>query len=228
MNTYLLGLISKWAVVICLSTAGLFNPNITETNEVDNINQTKKAINVVTTINYETKINYNEKLPKDTKVVKQEGKNGLAYKTSDKTLKVIEEKVDEIIEIGTGEKATYVGKMTGYGADCLGCTGILSCKTKEGNYWNLNKGETYQDEEYGKVRILAAALDKFPCGTIIEVKNPNLDTFTAIVLDTGSDMKKAMQNGVVHMDLAFISETSDGIYQSTSQNVEYNVKRWGW
>lgn len=230
MNTYLLGLISKWAGVICLSITGLFNSNIPiEKKEIDNLNQTKKAVNVATTIEYETKINYNDKLPKDTKVVKQEGKNGIAYKTSDKTLKIIEDKVDEIIEIGTGEKATYVGKMTGYGADCDGCTGILSCKTKEENYWNLNtNGEIYQDDQYGKVRILAAALDKFPCGTIIEVKNPNLNIFTAIVLDTGSAMKKSLQNGIVHMDLAFEKETSNGIYQTTSSNVEYNVKRWGW
>ena len=73
-----------------------------------------------------------------------------------------------------------------------------------------------------------AALTKFPCGTIIEVKNPNLGTFNAIVLDTGGAMIKAFEQGIIHMDLAFISETSNGIHNSTSSNTTYNVKRWGW
>ena len=169
-------------------------------------------------------------MPKDTKVTKTEGHDGLAY-TNDqnKTIEVIEEPETTIIEVGTGEEGKFVGKMTGYGADCAGCSGTLSCKTKQGSYWNLRtNGENYTDDTYGSVRIIAAALSKFPCGTIIEVKNPNLGTFNAIVLDTGGAMRTAWSNGVVHMDLAYISETSSGINLSTSSNVEYNVQRWGW
>lgn len=233
MNTYLLGLISKWTGVLCLSVAGLFNSGSffsEEKSVVENTNQTKNTVTQVTTLEYETETIYNSKLPKDTNITKKEGHTGLAYKDSDNnTIQVIKEPENAVVEVGTGAEATYVGKMTGYGADCKGCSGTLSCKTKSGSKWNLKtKGDTYTDDEFGNVRILAAALTKFPCGTIIEVKNPNLGTFNAVVLDTGGAMKTAYQNGIIHMDLAFVSETSTAIHSSTSSNVTYNVKRWGW
>lgn len=232
MNTYLLGLITKWASIICLSTAGVLSaPLINEESySVNNENKTKNTITTVTNLDYNTKTIYNNNLTKDTKITKQKGSKGLAYKdNNDNIIKIIEEPKEEIIEIGTKEEEIYTGKMTGYGADCDGCSGNLSCKTKNGKSWNLiNDGITYNDEEFGETRILAAALSKFPCGTIIEVKNPNLGTFNAIVLDTGGAMRSAYQNGTILMDLAFTSETSDGIHNSTSSSVEYKVKRWGW
>lgn len=232
MNTYLLGLISKWASIVCLSVAGLFNSSLFSEEKivVDNVNQAKNTITTITSLDYEQKTIYNDKLPKDTQIVKQEGKQGLAYKDNqDNIIKVIKEPETAIIEVGTGDTGKYVGKMTGYGADCAGCSGNLSCKTKAGKSWNLKtNGITYSDDQFGETRIIAAALSKFPCGTIIEVKNPNLGSFNAIVLDTGGAMRTAYKNGIIHMDLAFISESSDGIHMATSSNVEYNVKRWGW
>lgn len=231
MNTYLLGLITKWTM-ICLSVAGGFNSSLISEEKivVDNINQTKNTITTITSLDYETKTIYNSKMPKDTKITKQEGQTGLAYKDNENNIiKVIKEPETAIIEVGTGDEGKYTGKMTGYGADCDGCSGNLSCKTKSGSSWNLKtNGIIYNDDEYGETRIIAAALSKFPCGTIIEVNNPNLGTFNAIVLDTGGAMRTAYQNGIIHMDLAFTSETSAGIHQTTSGNVEYNVKRWGW
>ena len=41
-------------------------------------------------------------------------------------------------------------------------------------------------------------------------------------------MRRAWSNGIVHMDLAFISEKSEGIHNVTNKNVEYKVQRWGW
>lgn len=233
MNTYLLGLISKWASIVCLSVSGLFNSGSLfseEKIEVDNINQTKNSAASITEVAYDTTTVYNSKLPKDMTITKQEGQNGLAYKdSSDNTVEVIEEPVNAVVEVGTGDYGQFVGKMTGYGADCIGCSGNLSCPTKSGKTWNLaSDGETYNDEQYGKVRILAAALDKFECGTIIKVQSPYLGTFNAIVLDTGGAMKNAWKNGTVHMDLAFISETSSQINSATSSNVKYSVQRWGW
>ena len=84
------------------------------------------------------------------------------------------------------------------------------------------------DVDVGDARILAAALTKFPCGTFIEITNPNMGTFNGIVLDTGGAMRTAYKNGTIWMDLAFTSETSNGIHNSTSTNVKYKVKRWGW
>ena len=81
---------------------------------------------------------------------------------------------------------------------------------------------------YGSVRIVAADLSKFPCGTIVTVDHPSLGTFNAVVLDTGGSMKRAWQNGLVWMDLAFTTESDPGIYSTTSSNTTYTVQRWGW
>ena len=234
MNTYLLGLVSKWISIISISVAGVLNVSLfkEQTYETENINQTKNITAGLTEIKYETEKIYNNKLPSDVTITKQKGQNGLAYTdTNNNIIETLENPVTEILEIGTGEKSQYVGKLTGYGADCRGCSGSgnLSCKTKSGKTWSLTRdGQTYNDDDFGKVRILAAALEKFPCGTIIKVENTKLGTFNAIVLDTGGSMKKAWSRGNVHMDLAFISEKSSDVHKATGSKIKYTVQRWGW
>ena len=196
--------------------------------EVKNLNQTKNSIAFTKVIEYDTVETYNNKIPTGVTITRKKGHTGLAYVDENNNETIIESPKNAEIEIGTGDEANYVGKMTGYGADCIGCTGTLACKTKNGSYHNLIKdGTTYNDEEYGNVKIIAAALNKFPCGTIIKVENPNLGTFNAIVLDTGGAMKTAWENGIVHMDLAYVTESDPAIHLSTSSNVKYSVQRWG-
>ena len=196
--------------------------------EVKNLNQTKNSIAFTKVIKYDTVETYNNKIPTGVTITRKKGHTGLAYVDENNNETIIESPKNAEIEIGTGDEANYVGKMTGYGADCIGCTGTLACKTKNGSYHNLIKdGTTYNDEEYGNVKIIAAALNKFPCGTIIKVENPNLGTFNAIVLDTGGAMKSAWVNGIVHMDLAYVTESDSAIHLSTSSNVKYSVQRWG-
>lgn len=219
--------------IITLLITGIFSSGnlISEKKiELKNINQTKKGIAQAKAIEFETVTTYNNNLPKGTVVTKEEGRSGLAYiGENEETLQVIESPKNAEIEIGTKEEEIYIGKLTGYGADCVGCSGNLSCKTKEGNTFNLNaNGNYYNDSQYGSVRILAAALDKFPCGTIIEVHTDNLGTFKAIVLDTGGSMRNAWSNGKVHMDLAYISESDPAINLATSSNASFNVQRWGY
>lgn len=220
-------------LIITLLITGIFSSGslISEKKvKLKNINQTKKSIAQAKAIEYETHTTYNSSLPKGTVVTKEEGRSGLAYvDDKDNTLKIIESPVNAEIEIGTKEEEIYIGRLTGYGADCAGCSGNLSCKTKEGSSYNLNSnGDYYNDSQYGSVRILAAALDKFPCGTIIEVSTENLGTFKAIVLDTGGAMRNAWSNGKVHMDLAYLSESDTNINQATSSNASFNVQRWGY
>lgn len=127
--------------------------------------------------------------------------------------------------------AVFVGKMTGYGADCIGCSGVgaLSCRAADGSRYTLSEnGEYYNDTTYGTVRIVAAALNKFPCGTIVKVDHPALGTFYAVVMDTGGSMKRAWNNGYVWMDLAFKTESDPDIFATTSSNTTYSVQRWGW
>ena len=199
--------------------------------EVKNLNQTKNSVALTKVIEYDTVKTYNKKRPAGVTITKEEGHTGLAYIDENNNETIITSPKNAEIEIGTGDEANYVGKMTGYGADCQGCSGAgtLACKTKDGNYYSLTKnGMTYNDYEYGEVRIIAADLDKFPCGTIIQVDNPNLGTFNAIVLDTGGAMQKAWKNGIVHMDLAYVTETDPAIHLTTSSNVKYSVQRWGY
>ena len=196
--------------------------------EVKNLNQTKNSIAFTKVIEYDTVETYNNKIPTGVTITRKKGHTGLAYVDENNNETIIESPKNAEIEIGTGDEANYVGKMTGYGADCVGCTGTLACKTKNGSYHNLIKdGTTYNDEEYGNVKIIAAALEKFPCGTIIKVENPNLGTFNAIVLDTGGAMKNAWNNGIIHIDLAYLTETDPALHLSTSSNVKYSVQRWG-
>lgn len=127
--------------------------------------------------------------------------------------------------------AVFVGKMTGYGADCAGCSGVgsLSCRTADGSRHTLSEnGEYYNDSAYGSVRIVAAALEKFPCGTIVKIDHPALGSFYAVVLDTGGSVNRAWANGTVWMDLAFRTESDPSIYSTTSSNTTYSVQRWGW
>lgn len=145
-------------------------------------------------------------------------------------LTYVEPEVVEVVK-ETTETLSYVGKMTGYGADCRGCSGVgtLSCKTLSGGYHSLSiDGEYYTDQTYGSVRIVAADLEKFPCGTIVKVSNGNLGEFNAIVLDTGASVKNASTTGLVWMDLAFKTESDPQIYSATSNNTTYVVKRLGW
>ena len=143
---------------------------------------------------------------------------------------VVEEiKEEENVSVTTStpdesNDAVYVGKMTGYGG-----TGALSCRAADGSRHTLTEnGEYYNDSTYGTVRIVAAALDKFPCGTIVKVDHPALGTFYAVVMDTGGSMKRAWNNGYVWMDLAFKTESDPEIYATTSSNTTYSVQRWGW
>lgn len=142
----------------------------------------------------------------------------------------IQEASVDVVE-SVDESSVFVGKMTGYGADCQGCNGIgsLACRTADGGIHTLSEnGDHYIDSAYGSVRIVAADLSKFPCGTIVTVDHPSLGTFNAVVLDTGGSMKRAWQNGLVWMDLAFTTESDPGIYSTTSSNTTYTVQRWGW
>ena len=102
---------------------------------VKNLNKAKNSIALTKVIEYETVKTENKNLEVGTVVTKEEGHNGLAYvDEKGNIIQMIESPKNAEIEIGTGEKTDYVGKLTGYGADCKGCSGYgtLACKTKEG------------------------------------------------------------------------------------------------
>ena len=97
--------------------------------------------------------------------------------------------------------------------------------TKNDCFITINEGYKYVNKNMGLI-ITDKDLDlKVP---IIKVENTNLGTFNAIVLDTGSAMKKDWNKGIVHMDLAFKTENDPAVNLATGNNIKYSIKRWGY
>lgn len=112
---------------------------------------------------------------------------------------------------------TVVGNLTGYGANCYGCSGY----TAAGH--NLNESMYYNDNEFGTVRILAAD-PSFPFYSIFRISNvPGMDDFIGIVLDRGGNV--GFNRGTL-FDLAFINEKDPGIIGLTP-NVKFEMLRNG-
>ena len=165
------------------------------------------------------------------KVIRQ-GINGLQYTFDGINYIQLSDKVNEIVQVGTGEQGEYQGRLTGYGPDCPGCSprGDVSCTTREGRSHSLTyDGLYYNDIEYGSLRIVAADHMKFPCGTVVEIDNGILPKFSAIVLDTGIAMRNAWRyDGVVWMDVSYSSQKEALTAGATSLNTKFSVQRWGW
>lgn len=235
MNIYLLNLVGKWISFAVVGIASLFSLSDVEEQQIrlnlDN-NLHVSVINEV--IEYETIKTYNYKIPKNKVKVVQEGITGIVQKNeTGEIIQVLREAVPEIVEVGRGQVGEFVGRLTGYGADCPGCSGKVYCPDQNRKYHHLiNDGQNYIDHEYGEVRILAGARNLFKCGTIIRVESPRMEPFIGIVLDTGYDMNKAWEEEQrVWIDLAHTSQTGTGkeiTFSVTSNNVKYTVERWGW
>lgn len=234
MEIYLLKLVSNWLSVLCVSLISLFGTsNFYESSKgLENTSYTKTVSVVSEVIPYDTKIVYNSKKSSDSEdLVLVEGVEGLSYTYENGTTKVLRKPITKVIEKGTARKGSYVGRLTVYGADCPGCSknGYVACRTKAGKKWSLTKdGIYYPDSEYGDVRILAAALKGFPCGTIIKVDNGKVKPYYAVVLDTGGSMRKAYANGNIWFDLAFVSQKNIKGANVSGKNVKFDVQRWGW
>ena len=240
MNSYLvkllgkiIGLVTCLIVISFVSISLFYKPkdvsfqNITVNNS--DIYKESKLESIA--VKYDTIIKYNPKMPISNKRILIPGQNGFVYKDNDGNIvRTLKEKTDEVIEVGTAKPGEYNGVLTLYGPDCATCDGhgYVYCPVAGNKYHSLIKdGMYYEDKEYGKVRILSAALAEFPCGTIIEINNKNLTKEIGIVLDTGSGMKKAYNEGWILIDLAHETEKNLPAY-GTTHNTSFSVKRWGW
>lgn len=230
MNIFLIQVIGNFVNFLTVTILSLFGMLNSVDTEIKNSDVTKNSYIENQTINYSTVYQYNSKIPSNISRVLVKGEDGIVYVNNyDNTQIVLKEVVNEIVEVGTGAQGMFQGRLTGYGPDCPGCSSVgnVSCRTKEGlNHSLINNGITYTDQEYGEVRILAAATSAFPCGTIIAVDNGILTPFYAIVLDSGYDMRNAWQNGNVWFDLAFESQAS--VTNVSNKTSLFSVQRWGW
>lgn len=246
MNLYFFEMILKFLRMFFIAIISIFNINYYTENidstQNDLINKDTYAVNNVI-------LKQEPKITNDNKKVVSTTTNNVNKQTttinqnvnSVKSQTVITENIEksnvtknteQIVDVNKANSIEeFTGKLTGYGPDCAGCSGYggLACKTREKESFSLkNDGIYYTDTEYGKVRILAAATSKFKCGTIITITKSGQTPVTAVVLDTGSSMRKAWANGEVWMDLAYESEASAGNDNLLGKNIKFSVQRYGW
>jgi len=130
-----------------------------------------------------------------------------------------EEEVEEEIqvEIPNDVLETLTGRLSGYGPDCVGCSGYTS------SGYNISSTIYYHDSTYGSVRILSADRS-FSLGSIVRVKNSKIGDFIGIVLDRGGNVGI----GKAYLfDLLFSSEKEAYAY-GVSSNVTFEVLRNGY
>lgn len=233
MDIYLLQLLGNWLSVLLVTLVSFFNIGNydEEKSDLENLSYTKTATVLNEVVNYKTEYVYNSNKSADSSPeVIREGEYGLIYRYENGDTKVFKNAVNRIVEIGTAKAVKYTGRMTAYTPYCVGCSkvGNVACMAKGKKHSLITDGQYYVDSEYGKVRIVAAALSAFPCGTIVTIDNGKLPVFNAIVLDTGGSMRQAITKGVVWMDLAYSNKNDSEMRLAGSKNVSYTVRRWGW
>ena len=114
-------------------------------------------------------------------------------------------------------KETYIGDLTGYGADCPLCGGHLACMP---SLDVLHGNVLYNDQTYGSVRIVASS-QNLPCGSVVRFESSRISSepVVAIVLD----------RGVTGTNLDLLVESNNDAYHSVGRiNISYDVLRKGW
>lgn len=142
------------------------------------------------------------------------------YSNKDQVLAVMPvNNMEEAAVYGPTTPISFVGQMTAYKPNCVGCTGKVSCPPRQ----DVRNGNIYfQDPTYGPIRILAAD-PAIPCGTIVQITNVSFsaDPILGIVLDRGSAIKGNIMDFLV-------SEVDSTDTVGRQRNVHYEVIRWGW
>lgn len=107
----------------------------------------------------------------------------------------------------------FVGKVTHYGPDCTGCSGITA------SGYNVKNTIYYSDSEYGSVRIVAAPKE-IPLYSILILHNYKGDPITVIVLDRGGAIKGTK------FDI-LVSSEKEAYSWGIQNDVEFEILRWG-
>ena len=141
------------------------------------------------------------------------------YDNLDEELKVrMVSNMQEAREFGEQGPISFVGQMTSYGPDCVGCSGIVACPPR----LDVSDNIYYEDSEYGTIRILAADRN-IPCGSIMKISNLSFtdEEMIGIVLDRGGVIKGNI------IDLLSESEAASSDV-GREKEVLFEVVRWGW
>ena len=227
--------ISSQILVVCLFLLILFSSegNNGKVTVVYNDNFNKMAERTVTLFEKEELMNSNV----DENVVVVLDDNTVNEEVTDVLL---EEKKEETVYSVPLETVleTYTGILTGYGPDCTGCGNFNTDKvvTSSGYHVsNIVDGAiepaftiTYNDSEYGEVRIVAAD-DSIPFYSIVRITVPNWDEpVLAIVLDRGSTVGfencRSSRGCLTQFDLLYQTEAES---LGKTRNVKFELLRSG-
>lgn len=132
---------------------------------------------------------------------------------------------------------TYTGILTGYGPDCVGCGNFNTGKVSTASGYhisNIVNGAiepaftiTYNDSEYGEVRIVAAD-SKIPFYSIVRITVPGWDPIVAIVLDRGSTVGfencRSSRGCLTNFDLLYPTEAES---LGKTRDVKFELLRNG-
>lgn len=159
---------------------------------------------------------------KNDKIIKYVDSNVVSGTVNDLLECSIEQKDTYVVEeeslvfkedLSASSNDVLVGNMSGYGPDCVGCSGYLA--------YGLYVGDGtiyYNDSQYGQVRIVAGDRN-IEFGTIIKIN----DSMLAIVLDRGGAIgfgKKCL------FDLLYASET-EANKNGVLKNASFEILRYG-
>lgn len=234
MNLYLLNLVGKWIGILFVAGTSFFGGYQEKEITVTNTNK-NMSLNLTTEIIiHESVIQYNNQKPNGEKTILVQGEDGYLVRNNDNgEARTVKDPVTEVIEVGTYVAPTpiiasggmtgeaFIGKLTVY----YNCPNKSVCRTSAGH--DLKSSVYYNDATYGQVRVLSAAQTKFKVGTIMEVTGTAMGSFYGIVLDWGGSMVSAWKNGKVWVDLAIDPAAEPAMAKYSSNNVNFNVKRWG-
>lgn len=127
----------------------------------------------------------------------------------------------KVIEVSENDKYmakdTFVGDLTGYAYDCPLCNGTLGCMP---SYYIKDGKTTYNDYEYGTVRIVASS-SNLACGSIISFDSSRISDSKvyAIVLD----------RGVLGTDIDLLTPSEKYAADYVGRSIiTYDVLRSGW
>ena len=132
---------------------------------------------------------------------------------------------------------TYTGILTGYGPDCDGCGNYDTGKVVTASGYHISNivngiiepafTITYNDSEYGEVRIVAAD-DDIPFYSVVRITIPGGEPIIAIVLDRGStvgfDNCRSANGCLTNFDLLYPTEAES---LGKTQNVKFELLRSG-
>lgn len=154
---------------------------------------------------------------------------------------------ENIEEVSAGEDSsyeletiieTYTGILTGYGPDCVGCGNFNTGKVVTASGYhvsNIVDGAiepaftiTYDDEEYGEIRIVAADAN-IPFYSIVRITVPGWEEpIIAIVLDRGSTVGfencRSERGCLTQFDLLHPTEAES---LGKTKNVKFELLRSG-